>query len=98
MDLFGKIRRLTRKNKIIMCVIAAAVVAAVVKAKNAYGKVTFKKTGGSSKLTINSKTGKIKVRKGTPKGRYKIKIRVTAAGDSKYKAWSGKITATIRVK
>ena len=30
MDLYGKIRRLTRKNKIIMCVIAAAVVTAVV--------------------------------------------------------------------
>ena len=86
----GTVKRSTVKKK--------AVVAAVVKAKNAYGKVTFKKTGGSSKLTINSKTGKIKVRKGTPKGRYKIKIRVTAAGDSKYKAWSGKITATIRVK
>ena len=57
---------------------------------NAKGKITYK----SSSRYITVKNGKVTVRKGTPKGTYKITVR--AAGNSKYKACTK--TITIRVK
>lgn len=68
--------------------------------KNAKGKVSYKKVkkGSSSKLTINKKTGKITVKKGTKKGTYKIKVKVTAKGNSKYLSASKTITVKIKVK
>ncbi|MBQ3291983.1 MAG: leucine-rich repeat protein [Mogibacterium sp.] len=65
---------------------------------NAVGKVTYKKAGGSKKLSVNAKTGKITVKKGTKKGSYKIKVKVTASGDSNYKAATKTVTVKIRVK
>ena len=67
-----------------------------VKVTGAKTKVTFKKLkrGSSSRLTL-TKAGKIKVRRGTPKGTYRIRIKVTAARTSKYKAASK--VATIKV-
>ena len=45
------------------------------------------KTAASSKRYINvTKAGKVTVKKGTPKGTYKIKVRVTAAKMKNYKA------------
>jgi len=64
--------------------------------KNAQGSVTFKKTGGSKRLTI-SKSGKITVKKGTKKGTYKIKVKVTASGNGSYKAGSKTVTVKVRV-
>lgn len=67
--------------------------------KKNQGKVTYKKLKGSSpKLTINTKTGKITVKKKTKKGTYKIKVKVTAAGNKLYKAGSKTVTVKIRVK
>lgn len=68
--------------------------------KNAKGTVSYKKIkkGSSSKLTINKKTGKITVKKGTKKGTYKIKVKVTAKGNSKYLSASKTITVKIKVK
>ena len=34
---------------------------------------------------MNKKTGKIKLAKGTKRGKYKIKVKVKAAGNSDYK-------------
>lgn len=66
--------------------------------KNAQGTVTYAKVkkGSSAKLTINKKTGKITVKKGTKKGTYKIKIKITAKGNAKYLA--GSKTVTVKVK
>ena len=65
--------------------------------KNAQGTVTFKKKSGSSgKLSINSKTGLITVKKGTKAGTYKIVVAVTAAGNKQYKA--GKTTVRVKEK
>ena len=52
------------------------------------GKVTYARVAsGSAKcLTINKTTGKVTVKRGTKKGTYKIKIKVTAAGNANYKA------------
>ena len=60
--------------------------------------VTYKKIGGSKKLTIDKTSGKIKVKKKTRKGTYKIKIKVTAKEGADYKAASKKATVTVRVK
>ena len=66
--------------------------------KKNQGKVTYKKLSGSKKLTINKTTGKITVKKGTKKGLYKIRVKVTAKGNAKYKAGSKNVTVKIRVK
>lgn len=68
--------------------------------KKAQGAVAYAKVkkGSSVKLTINKKTGKITVKKGTKKGTYKIKIKVTAKGNAKYLAGSKTITVKIIVR
>ena len=65
---------------------------------NANGIVSYKKISGSKKLTVNSKTGKISVKKKTKKGTYKVKVRVSAAGDQNYTAASRTVTVTVKVK
>ena len=76
----------------------AQVVKGALIVKNNRGKVSYKKISGSKKLTINKKTGRITVKKKTKKGTYKIRVKVTAAGNSLYKAGSRTVTVKIRVK
>lgn len=69
----------------------------------AKGKLSFKKISVTSKkykkqFTVNKKTGKITVKKGTKKGNYKIKVKVSAAGTKDYAAASKKVTVKIKVK
>ena len=68
----------------------------VLKVKNAKGKVTYKKQSGNKKVTINKKTGKVTIKKGLKKGTYKIKVKVTAAGNSQYKKKT--VKAVFRLK
>ena len=80
--------------------IAAKNAVAVSKAK---GKVTYKLVSVTKKsfkkyFTVQKKTGKITVKKGLKKGTYKLKIKVTAAGNSSYKSLSKTVTCKIRVK
>ena len=78
--------------------------AATVKAvtvKKAAGEVTYRKQSvnkSSSRFKVNKKSGIITIKKGTGKGTYKIKIKVTAAGNNKYKAGSKTVTVKIKVK
>lgn len=69
-------------------------------AKKAQGTVTYTKVkkGSSARLSINKKTGAITVKKGTKKGTYKIKVKVTAKGNEKYLAGSKTVTVKIKVK
>ena len=64
------------------------------------GKVTYTKvaSGSSAALTVNKTTGKVTVRKGTKKGTYTIKIKVTAAGNANYKAGSKTVSCKVTVK
>ncbi|MBO4863066.1 MAG: hypothetical protein J5517_01735 [Eubacterium sp.] len=68
------------------------------------GKYTYKLSSVSKKnykkyFKINSKNGKITVKKGLPKGKYTVKIKVKAAGDSNHKESSyKKITIKVTVK
>lgn len=65
----------------------------------AKGDVTYKLVKGNKKrFKVYSKTGKIKIKRGTKKGSYKIKVRITAAGNSQYKSKSKLVTIKIRVK
>ena len=76
------------------------VISGAILVKKNQGKVSYKKVkkGSSSALTINKKTGKITVKKGTKKGTYKIKVKVTAVGNSNYKSGSKTVTVKIQVK
>ena len=63
----------------------------------AQGKVCYKKTGGSKRIAV-AKTGKLTVKKGLRKGAYKVKVKVTAAGNAGYKPGSSAVTVTVNVK
>lgn len=65
---------------------------------NSKGKLSYKKTSGSSGISVNSKTGKITVKKGMKKGNYKIKVQIKAAAKGNYKAGTKKVTVTVKVK
>ena len=67
------------------------------KVKKANGKVTYVKTSGNSNFTINKKTGKVTVKKGTPAGSYTIKIKIKAAGDKNHKAKTKTVAVRIKV-
>ena len=73
-------------------------VKAITKVSGAKGTVTYTKTAGSKYLTVNKSTGKITVKKGTPKGTYKIKVKVKSASTTNYKSASKAVTITIKVK
>ena len=61
------------------------------------GTVTYKKTKGNNKITVSGK-GKVTVKKGLKKGTYKIKVKVSAAGDANHKKAAKTVTVTVRVK
>lgn len=69
------------------------------------GKLAFKLTSAvkgkksfKAKFAVNKNTGKITVKKGTAKGTYTIKVKVTAKGNANYKAMTTSVAVTIKVK
>ena len=95
-----KIKRsqLKRKNKKISAEKAYII-------KNPQGTVSYKlisaKKGKKSfkkKFKLNPKNGKISVKKGVKKGTYKVKVKVTASGNSEYSGAEQTVTVTIKVK
>lgn len=62
------------------------------------GTVTFSKVSGDSRITVNSATGALTLRRGMGKGTYKVKIRVRAAGNRFYKAAKKDVTVKIKIK
>ena len=67
--------------------------------KKGQGTLTYAKSSGNKKITINKKTGKVTVKKGLKKGTYKVKMKIKAAGNANYKASSYKtVTFKIQVK
>lgn len=65
---------------------------------NSKGKLSYKKTSSSSGISVNSKTGKITVKKGMKKGNYKIKVQIKAAAKGNYKAGTKTVTIIVKVK
>ena len=62
---------------------------------NAIGKRSYKKVSGDKRFKVNKSSGAITVKKGTPAGSYKIKLKINAKGNKYYK--SGGKTATVKV-
>ena len=69
----------------------------VITVSKAQGTVTYKKASGNKKITV-AKNGKVTVKKGTKKGTYKIKVKVTAAGNKNFAKKTKTVTFTIKVK
>ncbi len=68
------------------------------KISNAYGTRSYKMVSGKKKYFSVSKTnGNIMVKPGTPRGTYKLKIKVTADGGNNYKSKSVKKTIQVKV-
>ena len=65
--------------------------ASIQKGKKKLGKKQLKKV--KKKLKLNTKNGKLTLKKGLKKGTYKLRIRVTAAGDE----WTYPVTKTVKV-
>lgn len=63
-----------------------------------YRNITYKKISGNSKITVNSKSGSITVKKGLKKGTYKLKVKVLSAGGELYDDSYRTATVTIKVK
>ncbi len=76
-----------------------AIIKGALKIKDAKGEITFKKKSGNKKITVNKKSGTITVKSGLKKGKtYKLKIKVTAKGNTTYKSVSKTVTVKIKVK
>jgi len=71
---------------------------AVFFASPAEGAVRYKKIKGNKKITVNTASGKVTVKKGLKKGSYKVKVSVTAAGTENYNKGSSQATFTVKVK
>jgi hypothetical protein len=69
-----------------------------VKVSKSKGKVTYNKTSGNKKITVDTKTGKITLKKGLKKGTYKVKMKVQDHGTKKFKAKAKTVTFKIKVK
>lgn len=65
---------------------------------NSKGTLTYKKLSGSSAVSVNSKTGKLTVKKGLKKGTYRVKVQIRSAAKGNYTAGSRTVTVTVRVK
>lgn len=91
-----KAKKLKKKKKTISRKKALKVTGA--QGKLTYTKVKVNKKKYSKKFTVNSKNGKITVKKGVKKGLYKVTVKVRAAGNSSYKPVTRTVTVKVRVK
>jgi hypothetical protein len=80
---FTEAPNMTYKAKKIKKASKSFTVAAVADSGNA---VTYKISSPSKKITINSETGKVTVKKGLKKGTYKVKVYAQTAGGNGYAA------------
>lgn len=65
---------------------------------NSKGTLTYKKLSGSRAVSVNSKIGKLTVKKGLKKGTYRVKVQIKSAAKGNYTAGSRTVTVTVRVK
>ena len=95
-----KVKKATNNVSLSKVTKAAQTVACPVTVSKAQGTVTYAKASGSSaNVTVDSKTGKLTVKKGTKKGTYTVKIKVTAKGNTNYNSATSKVlTVKIVVK
>ena len=63
-----------------------------------YQKVSVNKKKYTKKFTVNKTTGDITVKRGVKKGKYKLRVNVTAVGNYRYEPETKTVTVTIRVQ
>ena len=66
--------------------------------KQVKGTVSFRKLSGNKKLTINKKTGNIKIGKNLKKGTYKLKVQVICKGNRIYDKAKRNVTIKVKVR
>ena len=76
----------------------AVTVATPLSVSKAQGKVAYTKASGAKCLTLSKATGKVTVKKGTKKGTYSIKVKVTAAGNANYESGAKTVVCKVMVK
>lgn len=79
----------------------AVTLARIITVKKKQGALSYKNASSSKKLKkfkVNAKKGTITIPKGTKKGTYKVKVKVTAKGNANYKPGSKTVTVKITVK
>ena len=86
-----KLAKLKKKGKVKLAV------KKVLKISGEQGALTYAKAKGHKKIAIAG-NGRITVKKGLKKGVYKVKVKVTAAGNADYKPVSKTATFKIRVR
>ncbi|MBR3149481.1 MAG: hypothetical protein IKF64_04850 [Eubacterium sp.] len=89
-NLKKKSRKIARKNLLTVKNAKGTVTYSLASAKK--GKKNVKKF-----FKINKKNGQLTIKKGLKKGTYKVRIKVSAAGNAEYKAASKTVTVTIKV-
>lgn len=80
---------------------AAVTVASNIKVSKAKGAVRYANASSNAtakKFTVNAKSGKVTIPKGTAKGKYAMKVKVTAKGNGTYISGVKTISYTIQVK
>lgn len=65
---------------------------------NSRGTLSYQKVSGSGVITVDRRTGRLSVRKGTRRGTYKVKVRIRSAARGIYNAGSKDVIVTIRVR
>ena len=76
----------------------SAVTVKPIKVTKAKGTVTYEKVSGSSRFRVDKKTGAVRIKKGTKKKTYTIRVRVTASGNAEYKPKTKNVTVKIKIK
>lgn len=68
--------------------------------KDAQGRVSYVKEqkGSSDALSINRKSGVVAVQRGTKKGTYRLKVKVSAAGNASYIPATETVTVKVSVR
>lgn len=66
--------------------------------KKGQGTKAYAKASGNKMITINKKTGKVTVKKGLKKGTYKVKVKVTAKGNTTHKKATKAVTFKVIIK
>ncbi len=69
-----------------------------VKTNATYKITSVKKKKYKKYFKINSKTGKLTIKKKLKKGKYKVKVRIRAVGNTNYKVATKNVTVNVKVK
>lgn len=93
-----KVKAKTLKKKKLVLARSRALTISGARGKVTYSKVKVSPAKYKNKITIDSKTGSITVKKGVRKGLLKLTVKVKASGNGTYQAKSKNATVKIKVK